>query len=119
MENFDGSLAKREICQNFPPSKFPAIRYIHIHRQEDQKYSFNFGQIFEWHSGGQEAIAYTGNEINNITGTDKHLYECIYNQTDDESFNLCDASNLPIVKFNDTVMYRSAVFLSALQFCSY
>ena len=60
-----------------------------------------FGQIFEWRSGGQEAIAYTGNEINKITGTDKHLYKCIYNQTDDESFNLCDTSNLPIVKFNE------------------
>ena len=35
-------------------------------------------KIFEWHGVGQEAIAYTNNEVGNIAGTDRvsvHLYK--------------------------------------------
>ena len=59
--------------------------------------------MFEWHSGGQEAIAYTNNEVNNIIGTDKYkptyieVLKCTYNQTDDEYFNLWDTTTLTLV----------------------
>ena len=28
--NFDGLAGKRQNCQNFPPLKFPAIRYVNL-----------------------------------------------------------------------------------------
>ena len=47
--------------------------------------------MFEWHSGGQEAIAYKNNVVNNI-----EVLKCT-NQTDDECFNLWDTTTLTLI----------------------